>query len=79
MWNYILDILKEKVRQGVEVRVIYDDIGCFLTLPKNYAAQLEKIGIKCAVFNPFRPILSDVQNTRDHRKITVIDGKVAFT
>ncbi len=79
MWNSILDILKEKVRQGVEVRVIYDDIGCFLTLPKNYAAQLEKIGIKCAVFNPFRPILSAVQNNRDHRKITVIDGNVAFT
>ena len=79
MWNSILYILKEKVCQGVEVRVIYDDIGCFLTLPKNYAAQLEKAGIKCAVFNPFRPILSAVQNNRDHRKIAVIDGKVAFT
>ncbi|MDO5540835.1 MAG: cardiolipin synthase [Eubacteriales bacterium] len=79
MWNTVLAILKEKVCQGIEVRVIYDDIGCFLTLQKNYAAQLEQYGIKCELFNPFRPILSAVQNNRDHRKITVIDGKVAFT
>ena len=79
MWNRILDILKEKAAQGVDVRIIYDDIGCFLTLPKNYASILEQYGIKCQVFNPFRPVLSAVQNNRDHRKITSIDGKVAFT
>lgn len=79
MWDTVLEILKEKACQGIEVRVIYDDIGCFLTLPKNYAAQLEQYSIKCEVFNPFRPILSAIQNNRDHRKITVIDGKVAFT
>lgn len=79
MWQSILDILKEKVSQGVEVRVIYDDIGCFLALPKDYAMQLKNIGIKCEVFNPFRPVLTAIQNNRDHRKITVIDGKVAFT
>ena len=79
MWNSILNVLKEKAGQGVEVRILYDDIGCFLTLPKDYTAQLGRYGIKCAVFNPFRPILSAVQNNRDHRKITVIDGKVAFT
>lgn len=79
LWDTVLEILKEKVCQGVEVRVIYDDIGCFLTLPKNYASQLEGYGIQCVVFNPFRPILSAMQNNRDHRKITVIDGKVAFT
>lgn len=79
LWNSILEILKEKAAQGVEVRIIYDDIGCFLTLPKNYSSQLEQYGIKCGVFNPFRPVLSAVQNNRDHRKITAIDGKVAFT
>ena len=79
MWNSILNVLKEKAGQGVEVRILYDDIGCFLTLPKDYAEQLGSYGIKCAVFNPFRPILSAVQNNRDHRKIMVIDGKVAFT
>ena len=79
MWNSILDILAEKVKQGVEVRVIYDDMGCFFLLPKDYHKKLEAMGIQCAVFNPFRPVLSAVQNNRDHRKIAVIDGKVAFT
>lgn len=79
MWCEILDILAEKVRRGVEVRVMYDDMGCFLSLPKNYKAELESLGIKCTVFNPFRPIFSVLQNNRDHRKIFVIDGKVAFT
>ncbi|MCM1188569.1 MAG: cardiolipin synthase [bacterium] len=79
LWDAVLDILKEKAAQGVDIRVIYDDIGCFLTLPKDYASQLEQYGIKCAVFNPFRPVLSAIQNNRDHRKITSIDGKVAFT
>lgn len=79
MWGEILEILKEKAAAGVEVRVIYDDMGCFLSLPKNYKAELESFGIKCTVFNPFRPIFSVLQNNRDHRKILVIDGKVAFT
>jgi len=79
MWNRILEVLKKKAALGVEVRVMYDDIGCFVTLPKDYDKVLESHGIKCKVFNPFRPILSTVQNTRDHRKITSIDGKTAFT
>lgn len=79
VWNSVLEVLKEKAAQGVDVRLIYDDIGCFLTLPKNYGEQLKAYGIKCMVFNPFRPILSVMQNNRDHRKITSIDGKVAFT
>lgn len=79
VWNSILEILREKAAQGVDVRLIYDDIGCFLTLPKNYGEQLKAYGIKCMVFNPFRPVLSVMQNNRDHRKITSIDGKVAFT
>ncbi|MBR6523038.1 MAG: cardiolipin synthase [Clostridia bacterium] len=79
MWNAILDVLKRKVASGVKVRLIYDDMGCFFLLPKNYAKYLEGLGIECVVFNPFRPLLSVNQNNRDHRKIAVIDGKVAFT
>lgn len=79
MWDSILDILQEKVKKGIEVRVIFDDIGCFALLPKNYHKYLESIGIKCVLFGPFVPILSTQQNNRDHRKIAVIDGKVAFT
>lgn len=79
LWDSVLEILIEKASKGVEVRIIYDDIGCFLTLPSNSAKQLEQHGIKCVAFNPFRPFLSTSQNNRDHRKITSIDGKVAFT
>lgn len=79
MWNRILDILEEKARNGVDVRIIYDDMGCLLLLPRDYASQLEKKGIKCKIFNPFRPFLEALQNNRDHKKIAVIDGKTAFT
>lgn len=80
MWDTILDILIEKVKEGVDVRVMYDDIGSMFTLPREYASELEKrTGIQCCVFNPFIPILSLRLNNRDHRKILAIDGKVAFT
>jgi cardiolipin synthase len=79
MWNGILDILLQKVKEGLDVRLIYDDMGCINTLPKNYHNKLESLGIKTMVFNPFIPILSSVMNTRDHRKIIVIDGHTAFT
>lgn len=79
MWDNILKILKRKAKNGVLVRIIYDDLGCFLLLPKNYPHQLKSYGIECAIFNPFRPFLTMKQNNRDHRKIAVIDGKVAFT
>jgi cardiolipin synthase len=61
------------------VRIIYDDLGCFMSLPSDFKNHLENKGIKCVVFNPFRPILSSFQNNRDHRKIVCIDGKTAFT
>lgn len=79
MWDSILEILKRKAAQGVLVRLIYDDLGCFFMLPTNYAKTLERMGIECAVFNPFRPFLTVKQNNRDHRKIAIIDGKTAFT
>lgn len=79
MWDSILEVLKDKVVQGVKVRVLYDDLGCFLKLPKDYDLNLRKLGIECQVFNPFKPVLTAMQNNRDHRKIAVIDGKVAFT
>lgn len=79
MWDSILNILKEKAASGVDVRVIYDDIGSIRTLPAGYAKKLRKMGIHCCVFNPFHPFLSSLQNNRDHRKIAVIDGKIAYT
>ena len=79
MWNSILEILKKKVSQGVDVRVIFDSFGCLEVLPLKYEKALEVMGIKCAVFNPFVPVLDVRLNNRDHRKICVIDGNVGFT
>ena len=79
MWGDILDILKDKASKGVDVRVMYDDMGCISTLHKSYPQELEKMGIKCVVFNKLNPIAGVIMNNRDHRKILVIDGKVAFS
>lgn len=79
MWNTILDILIKKASSGVEVKLIYDDIGCIRTLPKNYDKFLRKQGIQVHVFNVFTPSFDIFVNYRDHRKITVIDGNIGFT
>lgn len=79
MLDPIIELLEKKARAGLDVRVIYDDLGCFMSLPPNFNKLLEQKGIKCMVFNPFKPILSSLQNNRDHRKIISIDGKTAFT
>lgn len=79
MWNEILDILKEKVWQGVDVRFMYDGMCSMFQLPYHYDKEMKRAGIKCKQFSPIQPILSSYQNNRDHRKICVIDGKVAFT
>lgn len=79
MWDEILDILKEKVWQGVDVRFMYDGMCSMYTVPYHYDKVLKRAGIKCKQFNPIQPVLSSYQNNRDHRKICVIDGKVAFT
>lgn len=79
MWNPIHEMLKEKAAHGVSVYVMYDDFGCMTTLPEHYYKQLSGEGIHCIPGNKFSPILSHIHNNRDHRKITVIDGKVGFT
>ena len=79
MWYTILDLLKEKVKEGVEVRVIYDDIGCMGKIHAGYYKELRKAGISCVKFNPFVPIVTNLHNNRDHRKIAVIDGKIGYT
>ena len=79
MWNEILDILIDKVSKGVEVRFMYDGMCSMVQLPYHYPKTMRKYGIKCKMFSPIKPVLSSHQNNRDHRKICVIDGHVAFT
>ena len=79
LWDSMLEILTRKARAGLDVRVIYDDVGCLYTLPAHYARQLEARGIKCQVFNRFVPVPSIRLNNRDHRKFCIVDGRIAFT
>lgn len=79
MLDSIVELLEQKAKEGVHVRLIYDDIGCIQTLPHHYYKALQEKGIHVACFNPFRPLLSVIMNNRDHRKIFVVDGKIAYT
>lgn len=79
MWDSIKAILKKKAAAGVEVRFVYDDLGSIGCLPKRFRKELSEAGIHVMAFNPFRPALSAVMNNRNHRKITVIDGYIAYT
>ena len=78
-FNQLREILVRKARAGVDVRLMYDDIGSIGLVNWRYARQLNREGIRCQVFNPALPVLSLFMNHRDHRKITVIDGKVGYT
>lgn len=79
MWDAVHDVLRRKAAQGVDVRMIYDDVGCATGLPAQYWKTLQVEGIQAVPFNPFVPLLNLVMNSRDHRKIVVVDGKTAFT
>ena len=81
MWGRMLEALLKKAKEGVEIRMLYDDMGSVALLPFGYAKKLEKMDphFKCIPFNPVVPFLAMVMNNRDHRKILVVDGEVGFT
>ena len=78
-WDTVLDVLKRKVAEGVEVLLMYDDMGSIGTLPRNYYKELRRYGIRAVAFNPVRPRLNPKLNYRDHRKVCIIDGNVAIS
>lgn len=78
-FRQIREILERKAAEGVEVRLMYDDLGSIGTANWRYALKLSQSGIRCQAFNPALPVLNMFLNNRDHRKITVIDGKVGYT
>lgn len=79
MWREILKILEEKAKEGLDVRLIYDDMGCIALLPTSYPKQMKEKGIKCIAFNKLNPFLGVIMNNRDHRKMMIIDGKTVFS
>ena len=78
-WDSILEILKRKAAAGVEVKIVFDDIGCMATLPGNYAKRLGAFGIQATTFSRVKGQADSEFNNRSHRKITVIDGKIGYT
>lgn len=78
-WDRILGVIKDRIANGVEVSVIYDDLGCMRTLPGNYFKRLRKLGINCVPFSIFRASADAEFNNRNHRKIAVIDGIIGYT
>lgn len=79
LWNQTLDILKQKVAEGVKVTILVDDFGSLLRRPKNFAKVMKECGIELVLFNPFDSFVNGYFNYRDHRKIVVIDGIIAYT
>lgn len=79
LWNKIYSVLKEKAKAGVEIKIMYDDIGSIYKLPYRYNKKISGKNIECIKFNKYRPIVSAIHNNRDHRKMTIIDNAVAFT
>ena len=79
MWEEILKILEEKAGEGLDVRLMYDDMGCIAFLPTSYPKQMEAKEIKCVAFNKLNPFLGVIMNNRDHRKMMIIDGKTVFS
>jgi cardiolipin synthase len=78
-WDSVLEILKERKAAGVDIKIMYDGMGSQMALPSGYDKKLREMGFECRVFNPVRPLVSTIQNNRDHRKIAVIDGIIAYT
>ena len=78
-WKEIQDILEQKVQEGVEVRIFYDDADNIFFINPGFIQRMEALGIRCRVFNPVAPVANLFLNNRDHRKLTVVDGEVGFT
>lgn len=75
----IMKVFERKIQEGVKVKLIYDDFGSMKTLSKKTKLKLTDMGVELATFNKLIPYFNVLHNFRDHRKITIIDGKVAFT
>jgi len=80
LWDRIHSVLQDKARQGVEIRVLYDDIGSCTKIPDSLVAELRSEGIQVLRFNPAEAnIFRLLINHRNHRKITVVDGQIGYT
>ena len=78
-WSQVREILVQKAKEGVDVRLIYDDFGSVGVLKGSEYKDLRKLGVKAYKYNKFKPFVSGIYNNRDHRKICVVDHRAGFT
>ena len=78
MWDTMLEVLEDKLRQGVDVRVMYDDLGSISSFNFSNARELTQKGIPCVPFNPLLA-LKGTANYRDHRKMLIVDNEIAYS
>jgi len=80
LWERIYEVLRRKAAQGVEIRILYDDVGSIFALPDEIKGHAEKDGIKTLAFNPVHRYVNRLYvNYRNHQKITIMDGGIAYT
>lgn len=78
MWDAMMEVLEDKLRQGVDVRVMYDDLGSISSFNFSNARELTQKGIPCVPFNPLLA-LKGTANYRDHRKMLIVDNEIAYS
>ena len=78
MWDAMLAVLEDKLRQGVDVRVMYDDLGSISSFNFSNARELTQKGIPCVPFNPLLA-LKGTANYRDHRKMLIVDNEIVYS
>lgn len=80
LWSDILEVLTQKAKEGVEVKLLFDDFGVILLNNKEFRQDLEKRGLELVIYNPIHKGISRLSfNYRNHQKIAVIDGNIGYT
>ena len=80
VWSDILEVLTRKVKEGVEVKLLFDDFGTLRINTQAFRRDLKSRGIEMSIFNPIhRDMVRMSFNYRNHKKITVIDGNIGYT
>lgn len=80
IWQRMTEVLCRKCAEGVEVKIIFDDFGSMMRMTGDAVSTLRRAGAEVIVFNPVHHYVSRLYfNYRDHRKITCIDGHIAYT
>lgn len=79
VWENLLPILINKVEEGVDVRLLYDDFGTSSRVKRNFRKRMIALGIKTTIFNPLKLRFKVSLNYRDHRKMIIVDNNEAFT